>query len=351
MKKLIAVVLTALLATSVFAQKKMASTGITDTDCKMYAQNCSKIFTEIPLYKENYKASKNGVKEEAVLEKYGITGPSRIAKVTVINQCLGIIAAAEEMEKTPDGKMMKSMGIDPLEQMKKSVDEKDFAVVQKNYKTLKPVLNYLMGLDTKEDEKDISQDFLDEYEANMKAAEEAEKKAKAEKEAAKKAAQAKYKEDVAYAKNLKKAMSSSKADQGMLSAEMDSKKASKYKLAKTLSDAAASKFSDGHYFTITYDNDYYSGQIELYVEKECYVEYKFTEFDKKEGDYKVTGEFSLTVTKVELYTPAKSEDVGEIVIYTKEAGVIHIWYDNKNNAVLRCGGLGTVKGTHRVSMP
>lgn len=351
MKKFIAILLTALLATSVFAQKKVDCVNVSDTDCQMYAKNYAKIFKEIPIYKENYKPSKNGAKEDVVLEKYGITGPNRVGKVTVINQVLGTIAAAEEMEKSPDAKMMKAMGIDPLAQMKQMLNEKDFEVVQRNYKILKPVVNYLMGLDIQEDERDIGQDFLDEYEANMKAAEEEEKKSKAEKEAALKAAKAKYKEDLAYAKALKKTMASSKADQGMLCAEYDAKKAGKYKLVKVLSEDNYTNFSDGHYFTIEYDNEYYKGYIELFAEYDCNVSYAFTDFNSYNNEYKVSDDFTLTATKVELYSASKNSDAeGEVVIYTKEAGVIHLWFKG-DKAILRCGGLGTLEGTHRVSMP
>lgn len=357
MKKILIFILSVFLTGNLFAQK-MPVSGVTDNDCKAFSKNYEKIYKQLDFLDKgpaDYTAKKYA-KYETMLEGYGISGPNRVAKVAVINYCLGIFIAEEEMLADPTmAAMIKKMGELPTAQMKKQLDAKDFETVERNKKTLQPVMKYLKGSQGmfSDDSDDDDEDSVSAWEQEM--AEKA-KKEKEKQEAELAQAKAEYKANLDYAKKLKKKLTSSKTDDGMLYKEMDKKRSSKYKLVMSSDNMTASKFSDEQKFVISYDSDYYRGEIEFIAETGCIVNYNFTDFMKYKGeadyaDYSISEQFTLNVTKVEFYSPGNIDKEGEVVIYTKDAGVIHFWYDKTDKATLRCGGLGTVEGTHTASMP
>lgn len=349
--------LSVFLAGNLFAQKIQA-VGVTDSDCKAFSNNFEKIYKQLDFLDDqtaDYTAKKYA-KYETMLEGCGISGPNRVAKVAVINLCLGIFVAEEEIQSDPAmAAMMKKMGMDPTAQLKQQIDAKDFETINKNKKLFQPVIKYLKGSqgmfsdDSDDNDEDPIVVWQQERAANAN-------KEKAKQEAEIATAKAEYKANLDYAKKLKKKLTSSKTDGGMLYTEMDKKRASKYKLVMSSETMKPGKFSDEQSFVISYDSDYYRGEIVFVAETGCIVNYNFTDFMNYKGeadyaDFTISEQFTLNVTKVEFYSPGNIDQEGEVVIYTKDAGVIHFWYDKTDKAVLRCGGLGTVEGTHRTSMP
>lgn len=145
MKKLISVLFASLFcACMIFAQSKTTpSVSLTDSDVKNFAKNYSKIEKYLD---EIGDSDTEVLKTEAFLETMGISGPNRIHKVFVITIAMTPAVAEYEMQKDPEAAaLLKSMGLDPLAQVKAQIDEtvneKDYSVVMANSKLLQKIVD------------------------------------------------------------------------------------------------------------------------------------------------------------------------------------------------------------------
>ena len=145
MKKLISVLFASLFcACMIFAQSKTApSVGLTDSDVKNFAKNYSKIEKYLDKVGDS---EAEFVKTDSFLGTMGISGPNRIHKVFVITTAMTPAVAEYEMQKDPEAAaLLKSMGLDPLAQVKAQIDEtvneKDYSVVMANSKLLQKIVD------------------------------------------------------------------------------------------------------------------------------------------------------------------------------------------------------------------
>ena len=146
-KKFVAIGLLVLFASSMFAEP--ASTGITDSDVKNWAKNLNPIVNELNklgLWNDDSinATAKQKSSADAVLNKYGISGSNCIEKFGMISGCAVVLVSASELDAQSIA-ILKAMGMDPLEELKKNVNSKDYAVVEANSKA---VVKAYQNLDT-----------------------------------------------------------------------------------------------------------------------------------------------------------------------------------------------------------
>ena len=124
-----------------------ASTGLTDSDVKNWAKNLNSIVKDlnsIGAWSEesiNVTAKqKNAV--DSVLNKYGISGTNCIEKFAMITGSAVVIVAESELD-AQSAALLKSLGVDPMAEIRKNVNSKDFAIVQANSKAVVKAYNNL----------------------------------------------------------------------------------------------------------------------------------------------------------------------------------------------------------------
>lgn len=153
MKKFSCLLVTMLLCVCVFAQN-VVSAGLKDSDVKNFAKNYDKIQKEFEKYgdmsdEELYAMSlrmgadaENNFVEKA-LEKYGISGPNRILKISMIGICYGVIKAEKELKNLDEQtkQLYKSMGLDPIATYQALVNADDLKVVRRNAAVLEKILD------------------------------------------------------------------------------------------------------------------------------------------------------------------------------------------------------------------
>ncbi len=137
MKKIICITVVLTLAFALFAEPKSA--GLTDSDVKNWAKNQSAIqaeFEKIGLNDEEiqYATKKQKTQAETILQKNGISGPNIIEKYAMITQCAALLMAENGMGGLDAASlaMMRSFGIDPLQQIKANINSQDLKVVRAN---------------------------------------------------------------------------------------------------------------------------------------------------------------------------------------------------------------------------
>ena len=133
------------IAASLFAEP--ASTGVTDSDVKNYAKNINSIAKELNALgvwtNDSINATakqKNSV--DGILNKYGISGSNCIEKFGMITSCAVVLVAESELD-VESATLLKSMGMDPMAELKKNVNSKDYAVVAANSKAVVKAYNSL----------------------------------------------------------------------------------------------------------------------------------------------------------------------------------------------------------------
>jgi cytochrome c556 len=147
-KKIVLFTLCFSLAFVLFAEPK--STGITDSDVKNYAKNFDSIQKELD--KLGVLTDDNGIQATAkqkadidkILQKYGITGANCIEKFGMISACATVLVGESELDAESIA-LMKSFGMDPMAELKKYTNSKDFEVVKANAKA---VVNAVKNADT-----------------------------------------------------------------------------------------------------------------------------------------------------------------------------------------------------------
>ena len=144
-KKIVIVFVCIGIAASLFAEP--ASTGVTDSDVKNYAKNINSIAKELNALgvwsNDSINATakqKNSV--DGILNKYGISGSNCIEKFSMITSCAVVLVAESELD-AESAALLKSMGMDPMAELKKNVNSKDYAVVAANSKAVVKAYNSL----------------------------------------------------------------------------------------------------------------------------------------------------------------------------------------------------------------
>ncbi len=146
-KKIVIVGVFMALTVSLFAEP--ASAGITDSDVKNWAKNLNPMVKELQTLgvwtNDSINATaKQKANVDDVLHKYGISGTNCIEKFGMITSCAIVIIAANDIDPE-SAALLKSLGMDPMVELKKNCNSKDYAVVEANSKA---VVNAYNNLDT-----------------------------------------------------------------------------------------------------------------------------------------------------------------------------------------------------------
>ena len=146
-KKIVFASLFIALTASLFAEP--ASTGITDSDVKNWAKNLNPMVKELQALgvwtNDSINATaKQKANVDDVLHKYGISGSNCIDKFGMITSCAVVVIAANDIDPE-SAALLKAFGMDPLADLKKNCNSKDYAVVEANSKA---VVNAYNNLDT-----------------------------------------------------------------------------------------------------------------------------------------------------------------------------------------------------------
>ncbi len=146
-KKIVIVGVFMALTVSLFAEP--ASAGITDSDVKNWAKNLNPMVKELQTLgvwtNDSINATaKQKANVDDVLHKYGISGTNCIEKFGMITSCAIVIIAANDIDPE-SAALLKALGMDPMVELKKNCNSKDYAVVEANSKA---VVNAYNNLDT-----------------------------------------------------------------------------------------------------------------------------------------------------------------------------------------------------------
>lgn len=334
------------MAFSLYAQNSKP-VGLSDSDVKNWAKNCVSIQKEFEKIGIDTNDSFTVVvsekqKAESILQKYGISNPNSIEKYSMILQCAAILKAESELDEQSKA-MMKLMKVDPLGDLKKNINSKDYNVVASNSKA---VLKAVDELDANSFESEVStasagdnysygdEDLADFYSRLGKSAENvASQSSNLDMKEAN--------EEGKYVKSMYEAISKASGDSGLL--YKASKQASKYK--KT-SYKKGTKVKIDYYWN-TEDKNRSKYELIFDLDKktaEFNFDWKVAKVDYSDflNGYSVestTKTLKYTITSVEYYY--LTEDIGrsygegmEYVIKTKEGLVLHAWvqWDGDYNA-------------------
>lgn len=353
MKKIFLALISLIMAFSLYAQN-VKPVGLSDSDVKNWAKNCVSIQKEfekigIDTNDSFTVAVSEKQKAESILQKYGISNPNSIEKYSMILQCAAILKAESELDEQSKA-IMKLMKVDPLGDLKKNINSKDYNVVASNSKA---VLKAVDELDANSFESEAStasadddysygdddlsygdEDLADFYSRLGKSAENvASQSSNLDMKEAN--------EEGKYVKSMYEAISKASGDSGLL--YKSSKQASKYK--KT-SYKKGTKVKIDYYWD-TEDKNRSKYELIFDLDKktaEFNFDWKVAKVDYSDflNGYSVestTKSLKYTITSVEYYY--LTEDIGrsygegmEYVIKTKEGLVLHAWvqYDGDYNA-------------------
>ena len=353
MKKIFLALISLIMTFSLYAQN-VKSVGLTDSDVKNWAKNLNPIVKELQVLgvwtNDSINASANQKsKVDDVLNKYGISGSNCIEKFGVISECAVVVVAASELD-AQSAALLKAMGMDPLAELKKNINSKDYAVVEANAKAVIEAYNNLdtssfeyeasaasAGDDYSYGDDDLSygdEDLADFYSRLAKSAENvASQSSNLDMKEAN--------EEGQYVKSMYEAISKASGDSGLL--YKSSKQASKYK--KT-SYKKGTKVKIDYYWD-TEDKNRSKYELIFDLDKKT-AEFNF-DWKEAKADYSdflngysvesTTKTLKYTITSVEYYY--LTEDIGrsygegmEYVIKTKEGLVLHAWvqWDGDYNA-------------------
>lgn len=151
MKKLFTLLVSLLMVSGLHAQSAK-SVGLADSDVKNWTKNCVSIQKEFEKMGINSDesirvAAKEKQNAETILQKNGISNPNSIEKYSVILQCAAVLKAESEIDEQSKA-MMKMLNVDPLGDLKKNINSKDYAVVASNSKSVLHAIDELDKLDS-----------------------------------------------------------------------------------------------------------------------------------------------------------------------------------------------------------
>ena len=344
MKKIFLALISLLMAFSLYAQNSKP-VGLSDSDVKNWAKNCVSIQKEfekigIDTNDSFTVAVSEKQKAESILQKYGISNPNSIEKYSMILQCAAILKAESELDEQSKA-MMKLMKVDPLGDLKKNINSKDYNVVASNSKAVLKAVDELdansfeseasaasAGDDYSYGDDDLSygdEDLADFYSRLVKSAENVASESS-------NLDMTEANEEGKYVKSMYEAISKASGDSGLL--YKSSKQASKYK--KT-SYKKGTKVKIDYYWD-TEDKNQSKYMLIFDLDKktaEFNFDWKVAKVDYSDflNGYSVestTKTLKYTITSVEYFY--LTEDIGrsygegmEYVIKTKEGLVLHAW--------------------------
>lgn len=315
MKKSLILITAFITASAAFGQNAK-STNVTDADVKSWIKNQKQIesdLNEAGLSRDdiaNASAQEKAI-AETILQKYGISAPSRIEKYAMINQCATLVLAENGAGSGIDPNtmaMLKKMNVDPFAELRANTNQKDCKVVKANEKAIVNLMKEMnqtnagLASETQESAQDDVAQFK---ELNEKATK---------------------------VKNAIDEFSKSKGDCGFI-----------YKNADKTAKAYTKKEPASWESLMIHVQD--NVVLFLPVTTKGKVEFKFTweepELKKVSVDIPVdipdnaasdveTTEMSktvpVTITNIEMYEASdKNSTAREYVISTKEGKVIHLW--------------------------
>lgn len=306
------------------------STGLTDSDVKNWAKNYESIqkeFKKIGVDADDAASisAKKKSQVDAILQKNGISGSNCIEKLAMIQQCATLLMAEEELDEQ-SRTLMKSMGIDPLAQLKANVSAKDYVIVAANSKA---VLETMGEIDAAESSRSASDSEMENpYLANAMSISTNMTKA---------AVQPKIdemNEAATVVKTFYESLQKSRGDCGFIYKTEDASGASEYEKRNITASALEIGNSD------------ISGTAD-FKKKTIVLKFSWTEasFDAKASDYikktPVEKVLKFGIKSAELYKAGDREKYGdmrtEYVLTTKEGPIIHLWksIDFSGNAMVR----------------
>lgn len=348
MKKIFLALISLIMAFSMYAQNSKP-VGLSDSDVKNWAKNCVSIQKEfekigIDTNDSFTVAVSEKQKAESILQKYGISNPNSIEKYSIILQSTVILKAESELDEQSKA-MMKLMKVDPLGDLKKNINSKDYNVVASNSKA---VLKAVDELDANSFESEAStasagtnddlsygDDGLADFYSRL---------GKSIDNIASQSSNLDMKEaneEGKYVKSMYEAISKASGDSGLL--YKASKQASKYK--KTSYKKGTKVKIDYNWDTEDKNQSKYMLIFDLDKKTaEFNFDWKAAKVDYSDflNGYSVestTKTLKYTITSVEYYY--LTEDIGrsygegmEYVIKTKEGLVLHAWiqFDGDYNA-------------------
>ena len=355
-KKLILFTLCFSLALAMFAEPK--STGITDSDVKNYAKNFDSIQKELD--KLGVLTDDNSIKATAkqkadidkILQKYGISGSNCIEKFGMITACAAVLVGESEID-AESAAMMKSFGMDPLAELKKYVNSKDYGVVEANSKA---VINAVKNADTSsysgssssydssDDYSYDDEDLADFYSRLSAAAQDVASQTSD-------SSMDDINENGKAVKKLYEQINKAKGDSGIIYKSARPATASKYKktdVKKGTIISVDTSYDDigASYVQWTFDLDKKKAEL-IFEWKEAVVDYKSYASGMKINSTNKT--LNYTITSVEYYflkgaNDRSYGDAKEYVIKTKEGPVFHFWiaWDGDYNAFDKLIGINGV---------
>ena len=353
MKKIFLALISLIMAFSLYAQNSKP-VGLSDSDVKNWAKNCVSIQKEfekigIDTNDSFTVAVSEKQKAESILQKYGISSPNSIEKFSIILHSAVILKAESELDEQSKA-MMKLMKVDPLGDLKKNINSKDYNVVASNSKAVLKAVDEIdansfeseasttsagAGDDYSYGDDDLSygdedlsygdEDLADFYSRLVKSAENvANERSNLN--------MIEANEEGKYVKSMYEAISKASGDSGLL--YKSSKQAAKYKKA---SYKKGTKVKIDYYWD---SEDKNQSKYELIFDldkktAEFNFDWKVAKADYSDflNGYSVestTKSLKYTITSVEYYY--LTEDIGrsygegmEYVIKTKEGLVLHAW--------------------------
>jgi hypothetical protein len=315
------------LVASLFAEP--ASTGITDSDVKNWAKNLNSIASELNKLGvwtgDSINATANQkAKVDAVLNKYGISGSNCIEKFGMITGCAVVVISASELD-AQSAAILKAMGMDPIAELKKNINSKDYAVVEANSKAVIKAYN---NLDTSSfEDASASAGAGDDYSyGDEDLADLYSRLGNAFAQAASEGGYTATNEDTEVIKKLYDQMSKAKGDSGVI--YKSKKNGSKYKKTtpKKGCKLAIDYGFDGNEFYWFFDLDAKKAKLD------------FTWAGK-------TKTINYTISSVEYYFLKEGSEFGgegnEYIITTKEGPVFHMFdeWDYSGNAFEKTIGI------------
>ena len=190
MKKLKALLAVLAISLCVFAQAK--STGLSDSDIKMFCRNFTSIYTELEKIGINLEDTNTFMNNEVnkanatkVLNKNGISGKNAYDKIEAIAFCYAVETYDLTIENDPKtAALMKNLKIDPVAEVRTQINEKDAEIVHNNYEKLDKVYKENFETVTVEDVQENAADYAAILQALQDAAAKNKEKAAASTESA-----------------------------------------------------------------------------------------------------------------------------------------------------------------------
>lgn len=177
MKKILTLLVVITMTLSAFAQNAK-STGLSDSDIKMFCKNFNSIYTELEKVGINLEDTNTFMNNEVnkanatkVLNKNGISGKNAYDKVEAIAYCYAVETYDLTLENDPKAAALaKKLKMDPVKEVRKQINEADAQVVHNNYEKLDNVYKENFDMVTTEDVEENIADYAEILKALQEAA-------------------------------------------------------------------------------------------------------------------------------------------------------------------------------------